>query len=165
MTAALSEWVKCYWIKFILNCTESKWVASSVTLVCTESQTTHEPLASLSLLWFQEILEIKFGIFFFFFFYEFMAIRQPKHPSPWFWLLEYFRHHTGFSECSRVCSHSCVCMFFHWGLFLRVKVCQILSRIWASEFDTVRACFVFVKIEFCCKMHMREFCTEVTIVP
>lgn len=123
-----------------------------------------EPLASLSLLWFQEILEIKFGIFFFFFFYEVMAIRQPKHPSPWFWLLEYFRHHTVFSECSRVCSHSCVYVFplraISEGQSVSNFEPNMSQRVWHGT-----CLFCFCKIEFCCKMHMREFCTEVTIVP
>lgn len=163
MTAALSEWVKCYWIKFILNCTESKWVASSVTLVCTESQTTlnlwHHSRSCGSRKFWKSNLE-----FFFFFFYEVMAIRQPKHPSPWFWLLEYFRHHTVFSECSRVCSHSCVYVFplraISEGQSVSNFEPNMSQRVWHGT-----CLFCFCKIEFCCKMHMREFCTEVTIVP
>lgn len=164
MTAALSEWVKCYWIKFILNCTESKWVASSVTLVCTESQTTHEPLASLSLLWFQEILEIKFGIFFFFFFmrsWPFVSQSIRRHDFDCWNILGIIQ----FLVSVHVCVRTVVCMFFPLraiseGQSVSNFEPNMSQRVWHGT-----CLFCFCKIEFCCKMHMREFCTEVTIVP
>lgn len=83
-----------------------------------------------------------------------MATAQPKHPSPWVFACWYMCAFV--CVCSHACLHISV-FVFHWGLFLRVRLCQISSQIWASGVDTKCACFVFVKPSFVAKCTCKNF--------
>lgn len=160
MTAALSQWVKCYWIKFILNCTESK--LSGFT--CDSCQTT------LTFFWHQSRSVVPGnlrGSNLNFFVRRHGRSSAKASVAMIFWLLVCFWVIVLFSWVS-TCVFTKLCVCFPLRAISEGQRASNLEpnlsqRVWRH--DTTRACFSFCKIEFCCKMHMQEFCTEVTILP
>lgn len=118
MTAALTEWgihfIESSWIHFKLH-----WIKVSATPSARQPKTTVN-------FWHRSVAP---G--------DQICVRSHNHS-----LAKASVNHE--FDCRSLQCFLCACSrvyVFHWGLFLRVKLCQISSQIWASEFDTKCAFF------------------------
>lgn len=139
MTAALSELLNK--VEFTLNCTESKRVALRATLSAPRAK-WHWTFGITFTSWFQKILV------------ESSVAKASVTVS------------LTVGTCAFACVHMCAYTFmslfsiegYFWGS-------NFEPNFRASEFEHKTCLFCFCKIKFCCKMHMQNFCTEVTILP
>lgn len=157
MTAALSEWLnvtELSWIHFKLH-----WIkASDFKCDCLHREPTRQWNFGITLAPLLREFFLKSNL-------THVKSHSSAKASVTMSLTVGIRVHNAFLVCVHVCAYTSYVYVFHWGLFLRVKSCQISSQIWASEFDTKCAFCFCKKSKFCCKMHMQKFCTEVTILP
>lgn len=133
----VSEWVKCYWIKFILNCTESKWMALSVTCVCTESQTTLN-------FWHhtRSVVPGNFGDQIWTFVKVSWPFPRPKASVANIfdcWFILGCRH--TFLVSVHVCAHTVICMFSIEGYFWGLKCVKFWAKFEPASLARCLFCF------------------------
>lgn len=127
MTAALSELLNK--VEFTLNCTESKWVALSATLSAPRAK------------------------------WHWIFLASPSLPgSRKFWESSVAKACVTVSLTVGTCAHLRVftCALTHLCVCFPLRAISE-GQIWASEFDTKRACFVFVKSNFVANCTCKNF--------